>query len=312
MKATRFLTFAFAVIASLMTFRFAMFRGGGPPGAFVSPYLFAASVLALVPSSFVWHRLLRNAVPSVGRLFFAAAALYFGFALVSGILVVAAESIAEQAAIRVGYHGDSGPHDFYPSDSGMSHWPTPWFAVLFFATLGSVIWLPATYLVTLFSAVCESKLRILNAEPCAAGTTPRAARGRRVFLLIVRHRLLVLCAAFVGIVAGFILYLLTPNVDYSYLHQRIDWNRKSDFILPHQSSLAEKLGRVLDKAAASAGLSTPNLEERFYNLLAPKVYYSYVLIDPCADSHAYPERHGHPLFLDGPLRAEKLNRDGSR
>ena len=52
---------------------------------------------------------------------------------------------------------------------------------------------------------------------------------------------------------------------------------------PHSPTFAEKLGRALDNGACNIGLSSPNLERRFYDLAAPKLYYSHATIDTSGD-----------------------------
>jgi hypothetical protein len=137
---------------------------GGLPSHFIAPYLCGAAVIALIVAGIAWWLVLLRRRPSVGIYSLAAVVFYITFALSAGALVVAAESIAEQVAMHLGRRGESGTYrDFYPDDSGMSHWPTRWTTIPFVAGYLTVIWLPSLYLITFLSAVCESKFQTRHA-----------------------------------------------------------------------------------------------------------------------------------------------------
>lgn len=163
MKAIKFISLATAVVFALLAFCLGMLRGG-LPGRFITPYLCGAAVLALVVAGVAWWFVLRRRPDSVGVYNVAAIVFYITFAFAAGLLVVAAESIAEQVAMHLGRRGESGTYrDFYPDDSGMSHWPTPWTRIPFVACFLAVIWLPSLYLVSLVSTAGKSKLRTRDA-----------------------------------------------------------------------------------------------------------------------------------------------------
>lgn len=98
----------------------------------------------------------------------AAVIFYMIFALSAGMLIPVAESAAEQAAIKSGYSSESGPRSFYPDDSGMSHWPTPWNRVPVVALFMGIIWLPLLYLVALLTSRFEEGNASRNKQRRAA------------------------------------------------------------------------------------------------------------------------------------------------
>lgn len=115
---------------------------------YIEPFLIGAYLLVSATVSAVFAR----------RLFFATDAKevrfkrLLGWTLLSALLVllfsggaqVAAESIAawnwEKRELPLGDHGSY--REFYPGDSGMAHWPTPWYVIPIYGFITGVIWCP--------------------------------------------------------------------------------------------------------------------------------------------------------------------------
>lgn len=165
MKFTKYASFSAAIVFSLLTFFVGIFRGG-LPGDFIIPYLVGAAASALPVAGLAWWFFLRNRDGSVGSYTTAAIVFHLAFAFAAGLFVVGAESIAEQEAIRIGRQSEeSGYHNFYPNDSGMSELPTSWMRIPFVAGYLAVFWVPALYLITLLASRRSNSQRLTKSSP---------------------------------------------------------------------------------------------------------------------------------------------------
>lgn len=153
---TRYVNLGMATAVSLITFFFAMIRGGWP-GSFILPYLCLVAGMALIPAFFAWLYIVRAGRSRAIGYTMAAVIFYIIFAVSAGLLIPVAESTAERVAIRSGYSSESGPRSFYPDDSGMSNWPTPWNRVPVVALFMGIIWLPLLYVVALLTSRFERR-----------------------------------------------------------------------------------------------------------------------------------------------------------
>jgi len=122
-----------------------LWRGAGD---FIKPYLFASygicsflAAVLLALAMFVWPSTRKQ---SAGRTIFLTLGAMLLCLFFIGIGQVVAESIAASAWERSGRPlGDHGSYrEFYPGDSGMAHWPTPWYVVPMLGCLTSLVWGP--------------------------------------------------------------------------------------------------------------------------------------------------------------------------
>ena len=138
-------------LAPISPFAYGFIRGAGD---FIRPYLIGASILSHVVCVVVAVPLMRRVSGRTDHFmmhFVAAVTFVFAYAIVCGFVFSYAEDLAESHAIKVGYAGVMGPREFW-DDSGMSSWPTPWYAILDYALLASIIWLPSLIVATILSS----------------------------------------------------------------------------------------------------------------------------------------------------------------
>lgn len=134
-------------------------RGAGLPGTFILPFLAGCSLISLIPAFIAWRACLKCGNPSVISYFAAAILFYALFALISGFGVTLAEDLAAATASQFGNPGPNGPRDFYPNDSGMSHWPTEWHRVPATMAYMAVVWFPLVLLLLFLIATIEKHLK---------------------------------------------------------------------------------------------------------------------------------------------------------
>jgi hypothetical protein len=164
MPVTRYCTLLGAVvIAATLSLLYGLIRGAS---AFIMPYLFWSAIAALVISAsgyLIATRYIARRQPCGFYYFVAGTVLVLCFALLDGVFITAAENIAEHEARRIGRRGDNGYHDFYPGDSGMSHWPTKWHEILTGAGITFPVWGAALFLLmayaTRLDTHCEQRLQ---------------------------------------------------------------------------------------------------------------------------------------------------------
>ena len=116
--------------------------------SYIVPFLWGAYFLAALPLATIlgWGHFGPG-----GRdrsrffpLFLGTLASLFLFLIFAGGAQVIAESIAawnwERRGLPLGDHGSY--REFYPGDSGMAHYPTPWHLILSYGLITGIAWVP--------------------------------------------------------------------------------------------------------------------------------------------------------------------------
>lgn len=115
---------------------------------YITPFLLVAYTLAALISSFLlalalfkYHGSQR---PRIGRTILLTSIALGGFFFLAGGAQVLAESLAAWNWERAGMpRGDHGSYrEFYPGDSGMAYWETPWYIIPWYAFFAAIIWWP--------------------------------------------------------------------------------------------------------------------------------------------------------------------------
>jgi len=132
-------------------------------GSYITLYLISAYVLAaLIPTLLLAKVLFRPSEisqPTIWRTILGTIAALFAFFLIAGIAQVTAESIAawnwKRTELPLGDHGSY--REFYPGDSGMAHWPTPWHVIPTYGLLAALVWGPIVLIVLLGVHAIENR-----------------------------------------------------------------------------------------------------------------------------------------------------------